>query len=387
VEQFDLRTIIEWRAGNIQDPIERLRYLRQVGRYAWPGLGTFLPKRFLAVAAVVGLSLALASAYTVFRVIPPQVRPVILAPQLPSSTSTPLPGSVWLVDQRGEAEIYSNGLRVENRFAISNIPRESYEVFEPAHADVLHGHWKAGPAGIVYHTTESDLAPFEEDHNRTLQRISVEVLNFVRRNHSYHFVIDRFGRVFRIVKEEDIAFHAGHSVWSDGKWVYVHLNTSFLGIAFETQTQHDCDQPSATPAQIDAARVLTEMLRSKYQIDAANCVTHAQVSVNPSNLLIGYHTDWADKFPFTEIGLSDNYSKPAASLAFFGFDYDPVFVQSTGARLQPGLLLGETQFRARAAKLQIPAPQYRSMLQRNFREIMAAAKPGDTAKETAHEQP
>jgi len=42
--------------------------------------------------------------------------------------------------------------------------------------------------------------------------------------------------------------------------------------------------------------MLTDMLRKRYGIPAGNCVTHAQVSVNPSNLLIGYHIDWASSF-------------------------------------------------------------------------------------------
>ena len=62
------------------------------------------------------------------------------------------------------------------------------------------------------------------------------------------------------------ANHAGNSVWADDSVIYVNLNTSFLGVAFETQTQRGQDMPSANPAQIHSARVLTEMLRAKYHI-------------------------------------------------------------------------------------------------------------------------
>ena len=57
--------------------------------------------------------------------------------------------------------------------------------------------------------------------------------------------------------------------------------------------------------QIYAARQLTAVLRSKYQILDANCVTHGLVSVNPSNRLMGYHTDWVAGFPFTALGLAE----------------------------------------------------------------------------------
>ena len=72
---------------------------------------------------------------------------------------------------------------------------------------------------------------------RQLTRIGEEVLQLVQQNRSYHFVVDRFGRVFRIVREEDVAYHSGNSVWADQQRVYVGLNTSFLGVAIQTQTR------------------------------------------------------------------------------------------------------------------------------------------------------
>ncbi|PYT35600.1 MAG: hypothetical protein DMG58_01625 [Acidobacteria bacterium] len=60
---------------------------------------------------------------------------------------------------------------------------------------------------------------------------------FIARNRLYHFVIDRFGRVFRAVAETDYANHAGHSIWADERHIYWNLNQSFVGIAFEAQTE------------------------------------------------------------------------------------------------------------------------------------------------------
>ena len=51
---------------------------------------------------------------------------------------------------------------------------------------------------------------------------------------SYHYVIDRFGRVWRTVPEGSIAFHAGFSVWGDRSALFVNLNSSFLGVALES---------------------------------------------------------------------------------------------------------------------------------------------------------
>jgi hypothetical protein len=189
--------------------------------------------------------------------------------------------------------------------------------------------------------------------------------------------------VFRIVQESDIANHAGMSVWGDDKGAYVNLNASFIGVAFELAT--DTAAPNATPAQIYSARILTEMLRSKYNIRAGNCVTHAQVSVNPNNMLIGYHTDWAGVFPFAAMGLPDNYGTPPPSLLAFGFGYDDTYVKITGVRVWSGLLMAEDQMQRQAAASGLPFNKYKAGLQSRYREITAALKSKSPGKENKDE--
>ena len=92
--------------------------------------------------------------------------------------------------------------------------------------------------------------------------------------------------------------HAGYSVWADEKWAYVNLNESFLGVSFEARTVPGQKEADISPARVRAAAMLTEVLRSRYGIPTANCVTQAQVSVNPSHLRVGYHTDWAGRRDF-----------------------------------------------------------------------------------------
>jgi hypothetical protein len=174
------------------------------------------------------------------------------------------------------------------------------------------------------------------------------------------------------VNETDAAFHAGESVWADQNGTYLNLNDSFLGVAVEAQTEHGAEHPSANVAQVHALGVLTEMLRAKYHIPASNCVTHAQVSVNPDNMRIGSHTDWADNFPFAQVGLRDNYGLPLPSLYAFGFEYDPLFVKLTGARVWKGLLMAEEQQRRQAAARGLTAPRYRALLQQRYRQIRTA---------------
>src|SRR6185437_7446666 len=122
---------------------------------------------------------------------------------------------VWLVENAGGFELYSNGLRVDNRFVVSNRPR-AYLVFPRSGGAAAH---RSDPAGLVFHATESRLVPFEPDQNQILQQIGESLLDYVRRKRAYHFVIDRFGRVFRVVAETDAANHAGNSVWADDEFL------------------------------------------------------------------------------------------------------------------------------------------------------------------------
>jgi len=389
-----VRRMVEKRAAVIDDEVARLRFMRQsiaaheaaarrrvnfVRRslaahqasrrrfYLWLRIGSMA--LLLAVALVPQASRGVAR-----RPPPPAVppRPMVAEAAVPR---------VWLVERQGSVEIYSNGLRVENEFLTSNRAR-AYRVFD-------RPGWRASaietqPAGIVFHTTESRMAPFEPSQNSRLQRNGRNLLAFIAAHHFYHFVIDRFGRVFRVVAETDAANHAGQSVWADEKNIYWGLNQSFLGVAFEAQTGTPEGEPSdiATRAQIDAARVLTEMLRSKYHIAAMNCVTHAQVSINTQTMRLGYHTDWAANFPFREAGLSDGYDTPIAALTLFGFDYDSAFLQANGRRVWPGLVTAEEQLVREAAAHGTTLELYRRTLQQRFRVWkagVAAASSDDVA--------
>jgi len=377
------RSIIEFQAEKIADPVARLRYLKRHAspEAAWFRAGWQFRKWPLAALAVL-LAILLLPGYRVSKSTQ-RLSPPYPVTRTIAARSDVLP-NVWLVDKSADFETYSNGLRIDNRYAIGNDRRVFYPVYKPETIDASQPEFRSEPAGIIYHTTESDQARFEPDQNAELKRIGKQVLSFIRRNHCYHFVISRFGEVFRIVNESDVAYHAGNSVWADDSGIYVNLNSSFLGIAFETQTQRSDELPSANPAQIHAARILTEMLRSKYHIPAADCVTHAQVSVNPANMLMGYHTDWAGNFPFAELGLNDNYAAPPPSIYAFGFDYDPAFVHATGARMWQGLALAEDQLHSESVARGISMRQYRTILRDRYKEILTTLKAASAAKEKDH---
>ena len=318
------RPWVDRTARHIPDPLWRLRYLQAVAP-PQPAPSRSRLWQVLAISAACALFVGAAPPRR-----PPVVRPLPTR-SIAAAPSSPVP-RVWAVETTAAYDLYSNGLRIENRYAIGNRPR-AWRTF-PLNGDApAASAGRTDPAGIVYHTTESLQAPFEPSQNTVLKHVSESLAEYVQRRRAYNFLIDRFGRVYRIVREQDAANHAGHSVWADDTAVYIGLNDSFLGISFEAETGVLPAADKVNGAQVRAAAMLTEMLRARYQIPARNCVTHAQVSVNPANFRIGYHTDWASSFPFDRLGLPDNYALPLPAITLFGFTYDETFLSRAGARL------------------------------------------------------
>jgi hypothetical protein len=356
------------KARRLDDPVEKLKYLRrQAGlleedkwvrweqKFRRPAVG------FAVVLIVVqGISMTGSKAPVAAATGVAAAKAFVEAPV----------GKVWLVETRNGVELFSNGLRVETKYAVRNRPR-SYVPLNRTLGNQPSRAPHTAPVGIVYHTTESQLVDMQPEKNGRLRNAAEGTVQYVQDKRAYHFVIDRFGRVWRVVDERDAAWHAGRSVWADAEWTWIDLNDPFLGISFETQTRTLDEQTPASPAQIQSARQLTEMLRAKYGIKSRNCATHAQVSVNVSNMRIGYHTDWAGNFPFHELGLPDNYEVPLPALEIFGFGYDPTFLASTGARMWKGVLSAEDRLNTQAKQRNTTVAEVKAALRRQFRETAA----------------
>ena len=405
---------MEWRAQQISDPVERLKYLRQAmleeqARAQTAAGGqvdsaddaspAFAKTRdrlrhrqplYWALGGLAGLLLLIGSGRIIYqkyehRAAEKRAESLVASTSLVgkvSAADAPVP-KVWMVEDRDEYELYSNGLRIENLYR-TTAQKRKYPVFRLGEANAEVADWRTQPAGIVYHTTEGQLIPFEAQHNQRLIRVAANLLAFIKQQQAYNFVIDRFGRVFRVVQETDSANHAGRSVWADRQWEYVGLNQSFIGMAFESRT--DRNEPIATAAQLRAGRTLTEMLRSRYDIPAGNCVTHAQVSVNQGQMLIGAHTDWAGNFPFAELGLPPNYDIPLPSLYTFGFSYDSFFVKATGDRPWRGIRAAEERMRRDAAQLGLGAEAYRDILRERYKKLAQRVRDSDAGEEKIDER-
>ncbi|HKP13044.1 MAG TPA: peptidoglycan recognition family protein [Blastocatellia bacterium] len=281
---------------------------------------------------------------------------------------------VWLAEQGSGYEFYSNGARVLTEYETAGGKRDFYRFPVDRVADGAdEGERLTRPLGIVYHISEGDQLPFDNEYNASLQTHSKALLEYARGHRLYNYVIDRFGRVYRVVRDEEAASHAGNSAWSDGRDLYLNLNASFIGVCFEGQSRRGkaVGADGINETQIYAARQLTAVLRSKYQIADANCVTHGLVSVNPSNKLMGYHTDWVTGFPFAAIGLTDKYETEIAAISRLGFSYDAAYLSAAGGQRWPGLDKADQALRDAARQSGAGVEEKRRALQEVYERLYA----------------
>jgi hypothetical protein len=298
---------------------------------------------------------------------------------LPVETVGVQPASIWLADRGPGWELYSNGLRIETADVVQGRPRQFqiHDLHHDAPADVF-----TRPVGILFHISESDLWPLEPDFGSRLRNSSTALRHYLQRATAYNYLIDRFGRVFRIVADETAAAHAGNSIWARGDEIYVDLNAAFLGVAFESRWEGGQVSP-ITRAQLVAGRNLTNYLRQKFSIAPDMCVTHGLTSVNPRSHLIGYHRDWASGFPFAAFGLPDLYAQPPPSVSLLGFGYDEDFLRAIGPRW-PGLDRAEQQLRDEARDQRVSMVALRSERQQlydRWRRSGGNSAPSDAALE------
>jgi hypothetical protein len=187
---------------------------------------------------------------------------------------------------------------------------------------------------------------------------------YIKRHEFYHYLIDRFGRVYQILNDDSRANHAGVAVWANAGKVYMNLNHAFFGVSFESRFAPEGPLP-LTEAQLQAGRLLTEHLVRRYDIDPRLCVAHGIVSVNQKTRKIGHHVDWAKNFPFKTFGLPDAYDVEPASVRLFGFGYDGDLEKAIGTPW-PGVFKAEAELQRDALKSGRSTEELRQSLTRRF---------------------
>ena len=131
------------------------------------------------------------------------------------------------------------------------------------------------------------------------ERESLNRLCDFRSRVSCHYVINRKGKIYRLVNEKNTAWHAGKSCWSN----YKNLNRYSIGIELVNKG-HKFGYSNYTSKQISQLLVLCHRIIKKYNIPKNNIVGHSDIAPRRKN-------DPGEKFPWkvlseNKIGLWHN---------------------------------------------------------------------------------
>lgn len=99
-------------------------------------------------------------------------------------------------------------------------------------------------------------------------------LRKLRRRGEAHYLVNRQGKVYRIIDKDKIATHAGRSMWEGRR------NVDNYSIGIEVVGYHNKD---LTKSQYEALRELIRQLQSLYKIADKDVVTHSMVAYGRPN--------------------------------------------------------------------------------------------------------
>ena len=90
---------------------------------------------------------------------------------------------------------------------------------------------------------------------------------------SAHYLISVSGKVIQLVKDNDVAWHAGKSRWKN----FLNLNKSSIGIELENKG-HKFGYEKFTNLQINHLINLCIKLKKKYKIKSSNILGHSDIA-------------------------------------------------------------------------------------------------------------
>ena len=104
---------------------------------------------------------------------------------------------------------------------------------------------------------------------------SIRRLKSKKHKVSCHYLIDNSGRIVQMVKDQDVAWHAGVSYWDGMK----DLNNSSIGIELQNKGQ-EFGYEQFRKDQISSLISLIKLLKQKYNISDAFILGHSDISPN-----------------------------------------------------------------------------------------------------------
>ena len=90
---------------------------------------------------------------------------------------------------------------------------------------------------------------------------------------SCHYIINRNGEVIQLVKDKNIAWHAGKSKWKK----FINLNNKSIGIELVNKG-HKFGYQSFSKKQITSLLKLCKKLKNKYKIKKENFLGHSDIA-------------------------------------------------------------------------------------------------------------
>ncbi len=139
--------------------------------------------------------------------------------------------------------------------------------FAFTHTSNYGGRRKSPPAFVILHGSGLPEGATADSEIAYLQRPSIGV--------SYHYYVTKDGRIFQLVSDEFVAFHAGVSDWAEGDQLWSGLNAYSLGIGLES---HNAETENYPDVQVETARWLTQGLMMRYDIPLDRVLTHKEIS-------------------------------------------------------------------------------------------------------------
>ena len=105
------------------------------------------------------------------------------------------------------------------------------------------------------------------------ERESIRRLINPRFKVSCHYLVNRKGKIFNLVKDQNIAWHAGKSMWKK----YKNLNKNSIGIELVNRG-HKYGYQNFTKKQISALVKLCKKLKKKYRIKNKFILGHSDIA-------------------------------------------------------------------------------------------------------------
>ena len=121
------------------------------------------------------------------------------------------------------------------------------------------------------------------------ERESIVKLRSPKSKVSSHFVINRNGKIYRLVQDNKVAWHAGKSCW--GK--YKNLNKNSIGIELVNKG-HQFGYTNFKKRQLSSLIKICKSLIKKYKIKKRNIVGHSDIA--PLRKI-----DPGEKFPWKQL--------------------------------------------------------------------------------------